>query len=368
MIDAQESQPFRRCVSIAEHVTGGSAMRGMLALCTVILAAAALYLARSIFAPVAFSLFAMAIVWPFQRALQARMPKLVALLFTLLLTLIVLGALALAIAWGSSQVGQWLMSHLDRFQFIYAKSNEWLEGHGIFATAMLADRFDVSWLVGFAQQVAARLNSMTGFAVLIFAFTILGLMEVDQVGMQIKKLESQQPHLQLSQAAKRIAGQFRKYILIRSLASILTGFVTFGFALLVGLDRAPAWGVITFVLNYVPFLGPLAAVVLTTLFAAAQFESLQMTLSVLAGLSVIQFSIGSYIEPLLAGATLAISPFLVLFAVFFWSFLWGIPGAFIGVPVTIAMLTICEQHAASRWIAALLSDSTPNAAHASPEG
>ena len=146
-------------------------------------------------------------------------------------------------------------------------------------------------------------------------------------------------------------------MLIRSVASLLTGFVTFCFALLVGLDLAIAWGVISFVLNYIPFLGPLVAVVLTTLFAAAQFESVEMTLIVLAGLSVIQFLIGSYIEPLLAGATLAISPFLVLFAVFFWSFLWGIPGAFIGVPITIALLTICAQYASSRWIAVLLSDS-----------
>ena len=339
-------------------MTEDNAVRGMLALCTAILVAAALYLARSIFTPVAFALFAMAIVWPFQRALQARMPKLVALLCTLVLTLIVLGALALAIAWGTSQIGQWLLSNLDRFQFIYTKMNEWLEGHGIFASALLAERFDVSWLVGFAQQVAARLNGMSGFALLIFAFTILGLMEVGEVGTRMAKLESRHPDLKLSQAAERIAGAFRTYILIRSVASLLTGLVTFCFALLVGLDRAPAWGVITFVLNYIPFLGPLAAVVLATLFAAAQFESVQMALIVLAGLSVIQFSIGSYIEPLLAGATLAISPFLVLFAVFFWSFLWGIPGAFIGVPVTIAMLTICEQHAASRWISVLLSDST----------
>ena len=119
--------------------------------------------------------------------------------------------------------------------------------------------------------------------------------------------------------------------------------MTFCFALLVGLELALAWGAIFFVLNYVPFLGPLVAVVLATLFAAAQFESWQMALINLAGLSVIQFLIGSYLEPLLAGATLAISPFLVLFAVFFWSFLWGIPGAFIGVPLTIAFLTICEQ-------------------------
>ena len=63
-----------------------------------------------------------------------------------------------------------------------------------------------------------------------------------------------------------------------------------------------------------------------------------------------------YLEPQ-AGTTLAISPFLVLFAVFFWSFLWGIPGAFIGVPATIAMLTMCAQYAGSRWLAVLLSDS-----------
>jgi predicted PurR-regulated permease PerM len=73
-----------------------------------------------------------------------------------------------------------------------------------------------------------------------------------------------------------------------------------------------------------------------------------------AGASVPQTG---YLEPLLAGATLAISPLLVLFAVFFWSFLWGIPGAFIGVPATIAMLTMCAQYAGSRWLAVLLSDS-----------
>jgi predicted PurR-regulated permease PerM len=153
---------------------------------------------------------------------------------------------------------------------------------------------------------------MVGFGLLVFAFTILGLMELPEVERRMKKLESQHPQLKLSEIAGRIAGQFRTYILIRSVASILTGFVTFCFAFLVGLDLAPAWGMIAFVLNYIPFLGPLAAVVLTTLFAAAQFESLQATLIVLAGLSVIQFSIGSYLEPLLAGATLAVSPFLDL--------------------------------------------------------
>lgn len=338
-------------------MSADGAIRSMLALCTAILMAVALYLGRSIFAPVALSLFGLACVWPFQRALQSKVPKLIALVFTLLLTLVVLGVLGLAVAWGSGQVGHWLLGNAERFQFIYMTSNAWLEDRGIFLTGTLAERFDVTWLVAFVQQVAARLNSMVGFILLAFAFMMLGLMEVDHVASRIEKLENQHANLKLSQALRKIASQFRKYILIRSLASILTGFVTFCFVFFVGLDLAVAWGVITFVLNYIPFLGPLVAVVLTTLFAAAQFESWQTAVIVLAGLSVIQFAIGSYIEPLIAGATLAISPFLVLFAVFFWTLLWGIPGAFIGVPLTIALLTIAEQHASSRWIATLLSHS-----------
>jgi AI-2 transport protein TqsA len=116
----------------------------MLALCTAILVAAALYLGRLIFAPVAFSIFTIEIVWPFQSALQRKVPKLVALLFTILVTLTVLTLLALGIAWGSSQIGHWLLSNLDRFQSIYSSSNKWLEEHGIFVTEMFVDRFDVS--------------------------------------------------------------------------------------------------------------------------------------------------------------------------------------------------------------------------------
>jgi predicted PurR-regulated permease PerM len=52
------------------------------------------------------------------------------------------------------------------------------------------------------------------------------------------------------------------------------------------------------------------------------------------------------------------SPFMVLFAVFFWTFLWGIAGAFIGVPIAIAVLTLCEQHTSSRWVPELFGAPT----------
>jgi predicted PurR-regulated permease PerM len=130
--------------------------------------------------------------------------------------------------------------------------------------------------------------------------------------------------------------------------------VVWAFALLAGLELATAWGVIAFVLNYIPFIGPLVATVFPSLFALAQ-GSWQLAIVVFVVLNLIQFLIGSYLEPRIAGAALSVSPFLVLFAVFFWAFLWGIPGAFIGVPIVIAALTLCEQRQSTRWIATLLS-------------
>jgi len=91
------------------------------------------------------------------------------------------------------------------------------------------------------------------------------------------------------------------------------------------------------------------------LFATVQFESWQMPVVIFGGLYVIQFLIGNYLEPLIAGKALAVSPFVMLVAFFFWGFLWGMPGAFIGLPVTIAVITIWEQDPSTRWIVRLVS-------------
>jgi hypothetical protein len=68
---------------------------------------------------------------------------------------------------------------------------------------------------------------------------------------------------------------------------------------------------------------------------------------------------GSYIEPRVTGAAISISPFMVLFAVFFWAMLWGIAGAFIGVPILIVLATLCARNPATRAIATVLSPDRP---------
>jgi hypothetical protein len=96
---------------------------------------------------------------------------------------------------------------------------------------------------------------------------------------------------------------------------------------------------------------------LAILFALARFASWQAAVAVFASRGVIQFVIGSYIEPRVAGRALSVSPF-VLVSVFLWTFAWGLFGAAIGVPITIAVLTLLLQHPSGRWLADLLGAQT----------
>jgi predicted PurR-regulated permease PerM len=327
----------------------------MLGLITAVLLFAALYFARSILAPVAFSLFVIAIVWPLQRTLEIRVPRLLALVATLVVTLLVISVLGYLIVWAFSTVGRWLIDNALRFQALYVQWTDWLEEHGILVTSFLVENFNAGWLIRAVQEIGGRLQGFVTFVVITFVFTALGLLEVEIARKNIETLRNKEAARAILQASTQIADKFQRYMLVRSAMSVLTGLVVWAFALVAGLELATAWGVIAFVLNYIPFIGPLVATVFPTLFALLQFGSWQLAVIVFVGLNVIQFLIGSYLEPRIAGAALSLSPFLVLFAVFFWAFLWGIPGAFIGVPIVIAALALCEQRESTRWIAALLS-------------
>lgn len=320
-----------------------------------ILVLALFHFAQSIIVPLVFSLFIIALVWPIQAILRRRLPELLALLITLSATVIVIVGVGSAVAWGFSKLGQWLFANSGRFQSIYLDWVSWLEEHGIAIAGPLTDRFDVTWLVGFTQNVAGRVNSFAGFAILVFIFVMLGLLEVNDFTRRLKSPAAQPHGERILTANRNISAKLRRFMIVRTFASILTGFIVWGFALVAGLELAAAWGAIAFALNYIPFLGPFVATAFPTLFAIAQFESWQMAAIVFTCLNLIQFIIGSYLEPRLTGASLAISPFAVMFSVFFWSFMWGIAGAFIGVPILIVFIVYCGQSPSGKWLATLMS-------------
>jgi len=333
-------------------------MKGLMGLVAAVVVCAALYIAETLIAPVAFALFVIAVVYPLKAALARGMPDLLAVLATLVITLFVVGGVSSVVVWGFSHVAAWVFQNTGRFQALYAQAAEWLEGHGFVLAGLWAEHFDVRWLLRVFQDISGRLQGLASFLVFTFVYVLLGLLEVDAAKSQVLRLGRSGRAPFLPAALADTAAKLQKYMAVRTLMSIATGAVVWVFTLTAGLELALAWGAIAFAMNYIPFIGPFVATLLPTLFALAQFESWEMALFVFVCLNLIQFLSGSYLEPRFAGKALAVSPFLVLLSVFVWAFLWGIAGAFIGVPILIAVLTLCAHHPSTRFVAELLSGQT----------
>lgn len=310
--------------------------------------------AGSVFAPVAFALFIIALVWPLQQRLQSFMPKLFALAIVMAVTVSVGLCFGAVIVWGAGNVWRALAADFAQYQAAYDSAVDWLELHGVSVRGLWSEHFDTARVLRIVQQVGGHLHTTLIFWIVTLTYVILGLLEVDSMRGRIARLENRDAAHILLHGSRNTAMQFRRYMVVRTLMSVLTGLLVWMFAWAVGLPFAAEWGVIAFALNYIPFVGPFIATLLPTLSAMFQFDTWQAVIIVFVCLNVIQFVVGSYIEPQVAGNVLSMAPPLVLFAIFLWTYLWGFLGTFIGVPITIAILAFCREHPQSRWVSDLL--------------
>jgi AI-2 transport protein TqsA len=314
----------------------------------------AAFQASQVFAPLALALFIIALVWPLQSWLQARLPALLALAITMTVTVAVCVAFASLAVWGFGRVGVSLIADSARYQAIYEQAIDWLDDRGISVAGLWSEHFNVRWLLHWAGQITGRVNTTLSFWLIALLYVILGLMEVDILRRRAKTFLRPETSRILLQGSAATAVKIRKYMEVRTMMSVATGVLVGAFAWIAGLPLALEWGVIAFALNYIPFIGPFVATLFPTLVAMTQFQSWEAVVGVFICLNIIQFVVGSYIEPRVSGAVLAMSPTVVLLAVFLWTFLWGLFGAFIGVPIVIAIITFCSYHPSARWLADLL--------------
>jgi len=325
----------------------------MVAICALVLSGWSLYAAQSVFAPLAFALFIIALVWPLQQRLQLAMPKLLALAVTMAATLLVVIFFSSLVVWALGRVMRFVTSDASRLQETYGALIQWFESHGVVVAELWANYFTSARILQLAQDIASRLNAIASFSIVILIYVLLGLLEVDDIHERLGSGRFGEAGQKFLDGARNTAIKLRRYMSIRTLMSVMTGLLVWLFVGFAGLPLAAEWGVLAFALNYIPFIGPFIATVFPTVFAITYFQSFEKVGLIFVCLNIIQFVVGSYLEPRFAGGAVSVSPFIVLFAVFFWAFLWGIPGAFIGVPIVIAILTLCEEFPSTRKLAEL---------------
>jgi predicted PurR-regulated permease PerM len=147
------------------------------------------------------------------------------------------------------------------------------------------------------------------------------------------------------------------YLSMKTLLSLLLGAVSYGVMALFGLEFAALWAVLTAFLNFVPYVGSVLGVLLPGLMAVVQFQEPGTTLALVLALTVVQFVIGNFLDPYVMGTSLNLSPFAILVSLAVWSELWGIPGAFLAVPITAIVTIVFSEFPGTRPVAVLLSKS-----------
>lgn len=324
----------------------------------------ALYLGRAVFEPLVFALFIIALTAPTMRQLQPRIGKGLALVATVAMTMLVLLVFFAIVFWGVAQVANWTIGNMARFQAVYAELMVAINSLEYPVDRLLPQQLNPAWLLNAIGALFSQLRLISGFALLVFVFVVLGLTELEGMQRRLVRIEAERPGMAIGAVARDVSTKFGLYMRVRLVVSAIDSVVCYLFFLLIGLEEPLAWAILVGTLNFIPFIGPLLVAIAIGVFAAAQFGSLWMVVAAVGGTTVINFVLGSYIEPLMAGSTLSMSAMLVLFAVFFWSIIWGIPGAFIGVQIMIVLLSVCAHTASARWIAELFSGDGAEAARA----
>jgi len=161
----------------------------------------------------------------------------------------------------------------------------------------------------------------------------------------------------IRQVIEAINRRIGSYLALKTLLSLLLGVTSYVVMRVFGLEFAALWAVLITLLNFVPYVGSVLGVVFPVLMAVVQFDDLGAVLTLLASLTALQFAIGNFLDPYVMGNSLNLSPFAILVSLAVWSELWGVPGAFLAVPITAIVTIVFSEFPGTRPIAVLLSRS-----------
>lgn len=155
---------------------------------------------------------------------------------------------------------------------------------------------------------------------------------------------------------KAISRSMEQYLWVQTITGVMIAAACWVVFMVMGLENALFWAMVTFVLAYIPVVGGVAASVLPALFALVQFPSPVPAIIILGASQGIQFLVGNIIQPRMTGDSLNISVLVVFMSLAFWGKLWGGPGMFLAVPLTVMLMIVLAQFPSTRWIAVMMSN------------
>lgn len=201
-------------------------------------------------------------------------------------------------------------------------------------------------------SLVERFTSLASKSFFVLILMVFVLAESQRFGEKVKDvIRVRGPDLRRFQNSSR---DIQNYLLLKTMVSLLTGLLAWMTCTLMKVEFPLLWGLVAFVLNFIPVIGSIVAA-LPPVFLALILQGFWPAVIVLVAYLAINIVIGNVLEPKLLGDSFGISTIVVILSVLTWGFIWGPAGMFLAVPLTMMVKVMLDNTPDLRWISIMIS-------------
>lgn len=332
------------------------APRALMTAAALVLVVAGLKAGAPILVRVALAGFIVVITRPAVAWLQRR--RVPSSLAIVLVVLLVFGVGALFVSLAAQSLGEIRLAfplYSSRVQSLEAALIAWLQSLNLAVPeAIHFDFVNAERALEFATTAAREAASLTSAVVLIMIITVFGMTEANGLPTKLRRAFGDRANLA---GLRTVTDEMQHYLAIKTVVSLITGVLVAGWTALIGVDFPVFWGILAFLLNYVPNVGSIIAAIPAILVAALDL-GLDGAILTAVGYVAINMVLGNIVEPTWLGRRLGLSPLVVMLSLVFWGWLWGATGVLLAVPLTMSARIMLEKSQNYTWVAVLLAPSS----------
>jgi predicted PurR-regulated permease PerM len=334
-----------RTVATAQIVTGIAA------------AVALLHFLASIIIPFVIAFVLTVLVNALVRFIQNRWTAAPAWAVSLLAGLVVI----LAASAGIFAMGQGIAQIVSQGPALIARLDQLLIGLGHslhlgepLRLTSIVGKLSIADVAGFLLAGMQGLFSGLLLMVVYFGFMLAGRKRI--AAKVARAAGSSSRAKMINSTVGRIEADIETYVWVQTITGVILTTAAVAVMLGVGLDNVLFWAAIFFLLTFIPNIGVTVGSIAPSLFALVQFNTVWQAITIFAVIQIVATIVGNLIYPRLQAHTQNIDPVATLLSLAFWSWLWGLPGAFLAVPMTLMSMMVFSQFESTSWVAALLSN------------
>ena len=325
-----------------------------------------LYFLRDVLIPLAIAFVLFVVVEGLVAAIKRRWPAAPAWLVSWMAGIIVLAAAAggiFVLGEGTVQMVGEAPAVVDRLNAMIRSMGEALRLPTPLDLSSLAGQNEMRQAAGYLLSGVQGVGGTGLLVIIYFGFMLAGRRRISRKFEFIAKGEAASP----GRLIERAAADIRTYLWVHTVTGSIVTAAAAAVMLAVGLHDVMFWAVIFFLLTFIPRIGVTVGSIAPALFALIQFKTSWQAVTIFVVIQVAAFVVGNVIYPKMQAETQNIDPMTTILALSFWTYLWGLTGAFLSVPLTLSMMMIFAQFDSTRWIAAVLSnDGKPDFGGPSP--